>query len=271
MPFAWSGLFYSLFKPSHMILETVTTTPFYLRLGIQGRSGKGKTYGALQLAYGLSGNWSKIALIDTDNHTARLYAHLGPFQTLSLGAPFTPERFIKALRLCEQAAMEVIILDSLSLEWIGEGGVLDQYHEAKGSPSDRYTTVMSHHYELMEALEACPAHLLITLRTKENLRPVVKEGKLVNEKIQVPLQQPGIDYFFTTLFSLDDDCKATVVKDKTGLFLSKKPFVLTPLTGTALARRCLGEAVLTREEELVPDEAGFCYTCRFPTPDTLPD
>jgi len=58
-----------------------------LRLGISGASGFGKTYSALQLAYGMSNDWSKIAVIDTENSSASLYSDLGNFNVLNLSPP----------------------------------------------------------------------------------------------------------------------------------------------------------------------------------------
>ena len=54
-----------------------------IRLALQGPSGSGKTYSALMLAYGISQNWSKIAVIDTEHQSAHLYSHLGVYQVLA--------------------------------------------------------------------------------------------------------------------------------------------------------------------------------------------
>ena len=88
-----------------------------LRIGLSGPSGFGKTYSALLMAYGMTNDWKKIALIDTENNSASLYSHLGNFNVLSLGEPFTPERYIKAIQVCEESDISVIIIDSISHEW----------------------------------------------------------------------------------------------------------------------------------------------------------
>ena len=72
-----------------------------LRLGISGVSGFGKTYSALQLAYGMTQDWSKVAIIDTENSSASLYSDLGNYNVLDLQAPYNPERYIQAIELCE--------------------------------------------------------------------------------------------------------------------------------------------------------------------------
>ena len=84
-----------------------------IKLGLQGPSGSGKTYSSLLLAYKLTGNWSETAIIDTENFSADPYSHLGNYIVLSPGSPFTPERYVEAIRVCEIAGMEVIIIDSI--------------------------------------------------------------------------------------------------------------------------------------------------------------
>ena len=102
-------------------------------MGLQGPAGGGKTYSSLLIAYGLCADWTKIAVIDTENHSADLYAHIGGFNTVSISAPFSPEKYIAAITLCEQAMMEVIILDSCSHEWDGPGGILDTHGNMAGN------------------------------------------------------------------------------------------------------------------------------------------
>ena len=77
-----------------------------IKLGLQGPSGSGKTYSSLLLAYGLTSNWEKIAVVDTENHSAELYAHLGPFKVLPLSNPYTPEKYSEAIDVCIKEGME---------------------------------------------------------------------------------------------------------------------------------------------------------------------
>ncbi|WP_332913932.1 AAA family ATPase [Algoriphagus boritolerans] len=80
-------------------------------------SGAGKTYSSLLLAYGLTTNWTKIAVIDTENQSADLYANLGQYNVISISSPHTPEKYVEAIEICENAGMEVIVIDSISHEW----------------------------------------------------------------------------------------------------------------------------------------------------------
>ena len=112
-----------------------------IKLGLQGPSGSGKTMSALLMAYGLINDWSKIAIIDTENHSADLYAHLGIYQVLVLDKPFTPERYIEAINICEQADMEAIIIDSISHEWEGVGGILETHGAMLGNSFTNWAKV----------------------------------------------------------------------------------------------------------------------------------
>ena len=97
-----------------------------LRLGIDGPSGSGKTYSALLIAKGLArGDLAKVALIDTENGSGSLYADLGPYAILDFGPPYSVARFVKAHDAAVAEGYEVIVVDSLTHFWSGEGGILD--------------------------------------------------------------------------------------------------------------------------------------------------
>ena len=97
-----------------------------LRLGISGSAGSGKTYSALKIAYGLTHDWSKIAVIDTERGSADLYSDLGEYLTGQINAPYTPQKYIDAIHECEESGVECIIIDSLSHCWNAEGGMLEE-------------------------------------------------------------------------------------------------------------------------------------------------
>lgn len=105
-----------------------------LVIGIAGISGSGKTYSALQLAWGLAGGKSeKVGLLDTENKRGSLYADIlkgrdGTIHEFLIGdlyAPFSPQRYIDAIIEFQKAGVEVLVIDSVSHEWAGLGGVLD--------------------------------------------------------------------------------------------------------------------------------------------------
>lgn len=87
-----------------------------MRLALAGASGSGKTYSSLLIAYGMTSDWSRVAVIDSENGSADLYAHLGNYQVLTL-PDYSPETYIEAIGICEQAGAEVIVIDSISHCW----------------------------------------------------------------------------------------------------------------------------------------------------------
>ncbi len=100
-----------------MKLKIAQRQEIKLRIGLSGASGFGKTYSALLMAYGMTEDWSKIAIIDTENGSANLYSNLGDYSVLKLNEHYAPERYIEAIRICENASVEVLIIDSISHEW----------------------------------------------------------------------------------------------------------------------------------------------------------
>lgn len=93
-------------KVKLMKLEQAQRKRAKIKMGLQGPSGSGKTMSALLIAYGLCNDWSKIAVIDSENHSAELYAHLGGYNVLNLVPPFTPEKYVDAIHQRETGAGE---------------------------------------------------------------------------------------------------------------------------------------------------------------------
>jgi hypothetical protein len=210
-----------------------------IKLGLQGPSGSGKTYSALLLAFGLINNWSKIAVIDTENHSADLYAHLGAYLVLNLERPFTPERYIEAICICEEAGMEAIIIDSISHEWEGVGGVIDIHGSMLGNSFTNWAKVTPRHNVFIQKILQSSCHIIATIRSKQDYVLSEKNGKMVPEKVGLKgITREGLDYEFTLVFELDLKHQATATKDRTQLFMDKPSFMISPETGQAIANWC---------------------------------
>ncbi len=105
-----------------------------IKLALQGCAGSGKTYSAQTFSqWSLPRPDGKIAVIDSENGSADLYAHLGNYNVLPLQDNFTPESYIEAIQICENAGVQVIILDSISQCWDN----LLEYHA--GLPGNSFT------------------------------------------------------------------------------------------------------------------------------------
>jgi hypothetical protein len=217
-----------------------------IKMGLQAPSGAGKTYSALLLAYGLINDWSKIAVIDTENHSADLYAHLGNYKVLALEQPFSPERYIQAIEVCEKAGMEAIIIDSISHEWEGVGGILDIHGAMMGNSFTNWAKVTPRHNAFVQKLLQSSSHIIATIRSKQDYVLSEKNGKMVPEKIGLKgVTREGLDYEFTIVLELDLKHQATATKDRTQLFMDKPSFIITPDTGKTIKAWCESGAAPT--------------------------
>jgi len=222
-----------------MELKKASRKAAKIKLGIQGPSGSGKTYSALQLAYGLTGDWSKIAVIDTENHSADLYAHLGEYQVLGLTKPYSPERYIQAIDTCEKAGIEVVIIDSTSAEWEGSGGILDIHSNMPGNSFANWSRLTPRHNAFVQKMLQSKMHIISTIRTKQDYVLQAKGGKMIPEKVGLKgITKDGLEYEFTIVFDLDIKHNAVASKDRTGLFMDKPHFLINPKTGEMIKQWC---------------------------------
>ena len=96
-------------------------------IGFFGLSGGGKTFTSLLCARGLVGPNGRIVLCDTESGRGSLFADIpliGGYDVIDIEPPFTPARYLNAIKTAEAVA-DCVIVDSMSHMWEGEGGVLD--------------------------------------------------------------------------------------------------------------------------------------------------
>lgn len=222
-----------------MILRQAERQQAKIKMGLQGPSGSGKTYSSLLLASGLTQDWTKIAIIDTENHSADLYAHLGRYNVLTLMPPFSPERYIEALEICENSGVEVIIIDSISHEWEGQGGILEIHSNMIGNSFTNWSKITPRHNAFIQRILQSPAHVIATIRSKQAYVLSEKNGKFAPEKVGLKgVTKEGLDYELTLVFDLDVKHNTTSTKDRTGLFMDKPQFVITPEIGKRIKNWC---------------------------------
>lgn len=219
-----------------MKLEQAQRKRAKIKMGLQGPSGSGKTMSALMIAFGLCGDWSKVAVIDTENHSSELYAHLGGYKVLHLLPPFTPEKYVDAIHLCEQSGIDVIIVDSLTHEW---ENLLDYHTNLPGNSFTAWGKVTPRHNLFVNTILQSPVHVISTIRTKQDYVLTNRNGKQVPEKVGLKgIQRDGLDYDFTLVFDIDIKHNATVSKDRTGLFAGQPEQKITIGTGEQILEWC---------------------------------
>ena len=212
---------------------------------------------ALLLAFGLCESWERVAVIDTENRSADLYAHLGPYQVLPLTPPFSPERYNQAVQVCLQAGVEVIILDSITHEW---EYILDAHSSLTGNSYTNWSKFTPRHQQFVQTLLQADVHILCTIRSKQDYVLTEKNGKQVPEKVGLkPIQREGTDYELTVVFELDIRHRAVATKDRTGLFIGQPEIIITEGVGRQIREWC--RAGLLPEPAIpVAERIGRCAT-----------
>jgi len=205
-----------------------------LRLAIAGPAGAGKTYSALLIAFGLGG---RIALIDTERGSGELYDHLGAYDVCGIEAPFEPRKYIEAIKEAEELGYGIILIDSLSHAWVGQGGLLDVHGhiaDKTGNSWAAWRQVTPKHNELVDAMLQSKCHIIATMRSKMEYAQVEENGKKHVKKLGMgPIQRDGMEYEFTVFMDLDHNHTAAATKDRTTLF-DGRYFVPTVETGKLL-------------------------------------
>lgn len=206
-----------------------------LKLAITGVSGSGKTYSALRLAKGLGG---KVALIDTENGSASLYSDRFEFDVMEISAPYSNEKYLAAMQTAQKAGYNVLIIDSLSHQWAGEGGILNRKEQldARGGNSfANWAKMTPEHEKFKAAILHADMHVIGTIRSKtEYTLSENDKGKIQPKKVGLaPVQRDQMEYEFTVVFDVAMNHEADISKDRTGLFAGKI-FQITEETGEQL-------------------------------------
>ncbi len=173
-----------------------------LLIQLSGVSGSGKTYTALQLAYGLAGqDATKVVMIDTENRRGSLYAESlpQPFNIIDFYAPFSPARYIEAISAAVNAGAEVIVIDSVTHEWESEGGC---EWIANQSRFPDWKRAKAEHKRFMTYMLQSPAHIIACTRAREKVDFSDPKNPL---KLGIqPIQEKNFSYEATVSLLMHD-------------------------------------------------------------------
>lgn len=140
-------------------------------IALSGLTGSGKTKTALYIARGMVDKPSEIGFLDTENKRGTLYADSldGQFMYGELIVPHSPKRYRSAIEEFEKAGVKVLIIDSVSHEWAGEGGCEDIANAAleNNKKVADWISAKREHKKFMKKLLNCSMHLILCLRAKE--------------------------------------------------------------------------------------------------------
>lgn len=205
-----------------------------LKLNLNGASGSGKTYSALMLSSSLG---EKIALIDTENESASLYANEFNFDTLPLRPPYNPERFVGAILAAKNMGYDVLVIDSASHEWIGSGGCLEINDQTantrfRGNTWSAWSETTPRHRKFIDAILQTDMHIITTTRAKTET--VQGENKKIMKLGMKAEQRDGYEYELTVALDVVHESHVVLpTKDRTKLF-STQGEVITKETGAKL-------------------------------------
>jgi hypothetical protein len=196
------------------------------RIGFSGPSGSGKTMWALQWATVLA-EGGPIAVLDTERGSASLYADRYPFDVLQMQPPFHPDRVVEALRLAQESGYKVVIVDSLTHFWSGQGGILEIVDEAsarfKGNSHAAWQVGTPIQQKMVDALLGFEGHVIATMRAKtEWVMEQGPNGRTVPRKVGLaPQQRSDIEFEFTMFAELDHLHRASITKTRFDGFADK--------------------------------------------------
>lgn len=215
------------------IFQPATRRRVFLKLALQGPSGSGKTYSALRLAFGMG---EKVALVDTENESASLYAGvgkdgIGDFDSANIEPPFDPKKYITAIEDAVKAGYDVLIIDSFSHAWKEILNMKEAFDRQGGNGFANWAKVKPLADRLKQAILQSDIHVICCMRAKDEY---ILDDKNKPQKVGMgAIQEPGVEYEFTTVFDIGMDHKASTSKDRTGLFADEIQLI-TPDHGKRL-------------------------------------
>lgn len=233
-------------------------------IGFYGKSSSGKTMSALLVARGLVGPSGKIILVDSENKRGSIFADIipGSYEVVNLGAPFSPERYQKAIATAEAKA-DVVVVDSLSHEWSGEGGVLDMADEELtrmgGGDNNKMRSWIKpkrQHKMMVDSLLRCRVPLICCLRGEEKTHMTKPEngqkGKVITDDFSSPLFDPR--FIFEMLINFE----TVAIEGVGGYVIPRK--ITHPAIGELLPKK--GEQIGIKHGEAI------AKWCKNPAPTT---
>lgn len=211
-------------KPSRMKRATRESLP--LKMQLHGTSGSGKTYTAIRIAYGLrpvgmpAEEWN-VLVIDSEHRSASKYQGITEdgvkwdIFTEQVSKPYASQKLVDVIQLGVEDGANVIVVDSLTHYWQGQGGILDTIEQLKkkagafgedggGSRGiSAWKTGDSLYRMIVDAFQSCPVHIIGCIRAKEVVKPVTDEktGKTVVKKF-------GLEPIFRDEFRYELDIEA---------------------------------------------------------------
>ena len=221
-------------------------------------SGGGKSYSTLRMATGFAkalskktGQEERIAYIGTEKSRDKYYANEFDYDIDQIKKDYAPENYIDKIEDALDAGYKIIVIDSISHEWVGTGGCLEIHSKMSGNSYTNWNKVTPRHNKLMDLILDCDAHVIVTVRGKDKYAMEEVNGKQVVTKLNLGYQQrDDFEYLFTVSLNIDKDTHTfTSLKDNTHLFENRNE-VLTEKDGANLLDWASNGDIKAKREEL---------------------
>jgi energy-coupling factor transporter ATP-binding protein EcfA2 len=213
-----------------MLIRKAERTQRHLRVALSGPTGAGKTYTALRMAMALVREGGRLGIVDTENSSSSVYAGqpnpdggVFDFDVIDLSQEqgrYSPSNYIRAWEAFANAGYAVILTDSISHAWAGDGGVLSIVDRAsekeKGNSFAAWRKGTPEQQRFIDLLLNYPGHHIVTMRSKmEYVLEEDSRGRKVPRKVGLsPVQRDGVEYEFDVGFEVDTDHVLTVSKTR---------------------------------------------------------
>lgn len=197
------------------------------RIAIDGPSGSGKTFTALRMAFTMVAPGKRVVVISSESGAVEKYVGLAPDGVtwdfdIGFLPDFSPDTYTKSILAAGKAGYDVIVIDSLSHAWAGEGGALELVDRAasksQGGSGNTYFAwrdITPMHNRMLEAIVRSPAHIIGTMRSKTEYVIENVNGKQVPRKVGMsPIQRAGMEYEFDLYCSMNLDHICAVSKTR---------------------------------------------------------
>ena len=195
-----------------------------LIVGLAGGTGSGKTMSALRLAAGICGD-KPFAMIDTEARRALHYADSFRFDHGEMKAPFSPAAYTDAITAADAAGYPVIVVDSMSHVWAGDGGVLDwqeaeldrmagqDWVKREACKMAAWIKPKMAHKHMVQRLLQVRAHLILCFRAEPKIEMIKEGGKMVIRPKEtltgkdgwIPVSEKSLPFELTASFLLTAD------------------------------------------------------------------
>jgi hypothetical protein len=203
---------------SQFVFQKATKNQLPARICIAGPTGSGKTYTAtLEMAPVLG---ERRLQVDTEHGSGALYADQGDYDYYRFDPPYDPARLVEVLQAADEQGYNVIIVDSLSHFWDGEGGTIDiadaAGQRASGNSFAGWKVATPALRHLVDVMLDLKAHLIVTMRSKmEYVLETNERGKQVPRKVgMAPVMRQGIEYEFALVGDMDLDHRMVISKSR---------------------------------------------------------